>query len=95
MPVDLALPGVIGRAVHTEHAAGLRDRRALRLSKQLQAVAEQHVILGHAAPTPLPLGGEGGSLSRGPDGPRQRRGPSSLTGLSHSQLSGALGVSPA
>ena len=47
MPVDLALPGVIGRAVHTEHPAGRRDRRALRLSKQLQAIAEQHVILDH------------------------------------------------
>jgi hypothetical protein len=43
---DLALPGVLGRSVHTEHAAGSRtDVRPL--SEQLKAVAEQHVILQH------------------------------------------------
>jgi hypothetical protein len=36
MPVDLALPRVVGRAVDPEQPTGLRDRRSLRLGKQLQ-----------------------------------------------------------
>jgi hypothetical protein len=39
----------IGRAVHTEHAAGRSDRCALRLSKQLHAVAEQLRLLFYFA----------------------------------------------
>jgi hypothetical protein len=47
--VDLALPCVIRRAMHPEGPARMRDRRARREIKQLQAIAEQHVILRHAA----------------------------------------------
>jgi hypothetical protein len=46
--LDLRLPAVIGRAMHPEHPARVRDRRARREIKQLQAIAEQHVILRHA-----------------------------------------------
>jgi hypothetical protein len=49
--LDERLPAVVGRAVHTEDPAGVSDRRAARQVKQLQAVAEQHVILGHATPS--------------------------------------------
>jgi len=48
--IDLALPGIEGRAVHPEAPAGLRDAGAGGLGKEGLAVAEQHVILGHAAP---------------------------------------------
>src|SRR5215213_2093582 len=48
-PLDLPLPAVIGRAMHPEDTTRMRDRRTRREIKQLQAIAEQHVILRHAA----------------------------------------------
>jgi hypothetical protein len=47
--VDLLLPGVIGRAVDPKRPAGSRHRGASSQLKKLQAVAEQRVIIGHAA----------------------------------------------
>jgi hypothetical protein len=47
--LDLPLPAVIGRAVHTHRPARLRRPDLLGQPEQLQAVAEQHVILRHAA----------------------------------------------
>ena len=47
--IDLALPRVVGRAVNTEAPARLRNAGAGGLGEQLQAIAEQHVILGHQA----------------------------------------------
>jgi hypothetical protein len=37
--------------VNTEDPAGVSDRRAARQVKELQALAEQHVILRHATPS--------------------------------------------
>jgi hypothetical protein len=48
--VDFALPDVVGRAVHPEAPAGLRDAGTSGLGEERLAVAEQHVILGHATP---------------------------------------------
>jgi hypothetical protein len=45
MTFDLALPGVVGRAMHTERPARCRDARSRRLRKELLAIAEQHVAL--------------------------------------------------
>jgi hypothetical protein len=45
--VDLTLPVVVGRAVHPERATRRGHARATGLGEQLQAIAEQHVILGH------------------------------------------------
>jgi hypothetical protein len=45
--VDLALPRVVGRAMHPEGPARRGHRRARGLGEQLQAIAEQHVILRH------------------------------------------------
>src|SRR5450631_1664757 len=94
MTIDLALPGVVGGAVHTEGSARPRDARPRCLRKQLLAVAEQHVILGHQAQPLSSLAGEGGSLSRGADGFPGRGTRPNLKDLSNSQLSGALGDSP-
>ncbi len=49
MPVDLALPVVVGGTVHTERPARRRDTRPRGLCEKLLAVAEQHVILSHQA----------------------------------------------
>jgi hypothetical protein len=57
--VDLGLPAVIGRAMHPERATRMRDRRARGQIKQLQAIAEQHVILRHAAQCSLRLAVKG------------------------------------
>src|SRR5580700_8559422 len=94
MPVDLALPGVIGGAVHPERSARCRDVRPRCLREKLLAVAEQHVILGHQAQPLSSLGGEGGSLSRGTDGFPDRGTRPNLKDLSSPQLSGAPGDSP-
>jgi hypothetical protein len=48
--VDLALPDVIRRAMDPEAATGLRHACPRRLCEEGLAVAEQHVILGHATP---------------------------------------------
>jgi hypothetical protein len=92
--VDLALPGVIGAAVHPEGPACRRDIRSRSLGKKLLAVAEQHVILGHQAQPLSSLGGEGGSLSRGTDGFPGRGTRPNLRELLSSRLSGALGDRP-
>jgi hypothetical protein len=49
--LDLALPGVVGRAVDPEDPAGGRDVGAGGLGEELLAIAEQDVILGHATPS--------------------------------------------
>ena len=54
--------------MHAEGPAGVRDARAGGEVEQLQAIAEQHVILGHAALL-LSLGGEGATMSRSADDP--------------------------
>src|SRR5437867_4233903 len=66
VPVDLPLPGVIGRAMNAEGTAGLADRGAAGEIEQLQPVAEEHVIMRHATQL-LSLGGEGARLSRKSD----------------------------
>ncbi len=48
--VDLTLPAVVGRAVDAERPAGARNVGARGEIEELQAIAEQHVILSHAAP---------------------------------------------
>jgi hypothetical protein len=55
--LDLCLPAVVGRAVHPEGPARMGNRGAASEIEELQAVAEQHVILGHA--TPSLVGAEG------------------------------------
>src|SRR6185312_17272748 len=78
--VDLALPGVVGGAMHPERPARRRDIGSRSLREQLLAVAEQHVILRHQAQPLSSLGGEGGSLSRGTDGfPSRGTRPTSKT----------------
>ena len=52
-PVDLLLPAVIGRAVHPEHPTRVGHRRPRGEIEQLQAIAEQHVILSHATWAPF------------------------------------------
>jgi hypothetical protein len=66
VPVDLPLPDVGGRALNTKRATGMADRGAAREIEQLQPVAEEHVIIGHATQL-LPLGGEGATPSRKSD----------------------------
>src|SRR5664280_3452404 len=94
VPVDLALPGVVGGAMHPERPARRRDVRPRCLREKLLAVAEQHVILGHQAQPLSSLGGEGGSLSRGTDGFPGRGTRPNLKDLSNPQLSGAPRDSP-
>jgi len=48
LTVDRMLPAVVGGPVHPEGAACVGDRCARCELEQLQAVAEQHVILRHA-----------------------------------------------
>jgi len=48
LTLDLPLPGVVGRTVHTEGAAGGGDPDPPGQVDQLQPVAEEDVILGHA-----------------------------------------------
>jgi hypothetical protein len=48
-PLDLRLPAVIRRAMHAHQPARLTDPTLAREREQLQAKAEQHVILRHAA----------------------------------------------
>jgi hypothetical protein len=71
----------------------VRDRRPRGQIEQLQAIAEQHVILRHAARPPS-LGGEGATMSRTPDGP-DTLGASGLKQdpLRQNDLSGDPGVS--
>lgn len=52
--------------MHTEGTAGVTDRGATGQVKQLQPVAEQHVIMRHATQL-LSLGGEGARLRRKSD----------------------------
>jgi hypothetical protein len=47
--LDLHLPAVIGRAMHTHQPARLTDPALSGEREQLQAITEQHVILRHAA----------------------------------------------
>ena len=47
--LDAPLPDVVGRTVDTEDAARLRDADAAGEVDELQPVAEEDVILGHAA----------------------------------------------
>jgi hypothetical protein len=49
VPVDPSGPPVVGRAVHSEHPARVRDCRTGRQVEQLQPKAVDHVIIGHAA----------------------------------------------
>jgi hypothetical protein len=51
--LDHRLPAVVRRAVHPEGAARVRDRRARGQVEELQAIAEQHVILRHATRAPF------------------------------------------
>jgi len=51
--IDLGLPAVVGRAMHAHQAARLRDPTLGGQREQLQPIAEQHVILGHAACAPF------------------------------------------
>jgi len=48
--LDFALPRVVGRAVNPEAPASFGDAGAGGLGEEGLAVAEQHVILGHATP---------------------------------------------
>jgi hypothetical protein len=48
LPLDLALPGVVGGTVHTEGTAGSRNPDPPGEVNQLQPVAEEDVILRHA-----------------------------------------------
>jgi len=48
LALDPSLPGVVGRTVDTERAAGRGDADPSRQVDQLQPVAEQDIILGHA-----------------------------------------------
>jgi hypothetical protein len=66
--LDLPLPGVVGRAMDPEGPTGLRHRGPAGEVEELQAVAEQPVIIGHAAHFLSPLlGGEGGRVCRAAD----------------------------
>jgi hypothetical protein len=49
LTVDLRLPAVIRRAMHTHQPARLADPTLPGEREQLQAIAEQHVIMRHAA----------------------------------------------
>jgi hypothetical protein len=53
LAIDLRLPAVVGRAMYPERPARMTNRRARREIEQLQAIAEQHVILRHATPAPF------------------------------------------
>jgi hypothetical protein len=66
LPLDLPLPNLIGRTVHTEGTAGGTDSDSSGKVDQLQPVAEEHVIMRHATQL-LSLGGEGARLSRKSD----------------------------
>src|SRR6266571_1654294 len=94
VPVDLPLPGVVGRAMNTESTTRLRDTHPSREIEQLQPVAEEHVILRHATHLLSPLGREEASLSRKADSARPRPGAVTLKLLLRPQLSGELGDSP-
>jgi hypothetical protein len=48
LALNLVLPAVVGRAMHPERPTRVTDRRPVREIEQLQAIAEQHVILRHA-----------------------------------------------
>jgi hypothetical protein len=61
--IDLALPRVIRRPLHPERPARVRHARSGGEREQLQAIAEQHVILRHAALL-RSLGGEGAASPR-------------------------------
>jgi hypothetical protein len=50
LPLNLALPGVVARAMHTKRATRCRNADPAREIKELQPVAEEHVILRHATP---------------------------------------------
>jgi hypothetical protein len=94
VPVDLSLPRIERGAMHAKRSARVRDARPRREREQLQAIAEQHVILRHAARPPS-LGGEGTTMSRSPDGPDTiGASGASDTHLQQSDLSGELGVRP-
>src|SRR5207237_2377212 len=79
--VDLGLPAVVGRAVDAEAAAGGRDPDSPSQVKQLQPVAEEHVIMRHATQL-LSLGGEGARLSRKSDSAWPRPGAVNFKALS-------------
>src|SRR5262249_45337219 len=93
VPIDLALPAVVARAVDPERPAGSRHPDPPGKREQLQPVAEQHVILRHATPPSL-LGGEEASLSRKADGaPKGRRLASTETSATPT-VAGPLGDRP-
>jgi len=48
VPVDLRLPAVVGRPVDAEGPASGRDPDPVGEVEQLQPVAEEDIILGHA-----------------------------------------------
>ena len=104
--MTITLPGTAdapsaGTNDSTESSAPSKVRRFVRgrdtdptgQIKQLQPVAEQHVILRHATRS-SPLGGEETSLSRKADSAQPRLGAVTLTDLSNPRLSGELGDSP-
>src|SRR5262245_51845086 len=96
VPLDPPLPDVIGRAVDPEHAAGLAHARPRGMIEHPQPVAEQCVILRHAAHSfALDLAVEAESEPR--TGRRPTRAPSTLTRSKRrtTRVSGPLGDSPA
>jgi hypothetical protein len=53
LALDLALPAVVGRAVHAHQAGGLGDPKLAGQRDQPHAITKQHVILSHADSYPL------------------------------------------
>ena len=95
VPLDHPLPAVVGRAVDAERAAGGADADPPGQVDQLQPVAEEHVILGHAAhsfPPNVVVEGERRAEKRTAPGYKERcrplepvEGPSVGTTLGDSQ----------
>src|SRR4029079_6483072 len=95
VPLDTPLPDVVGRTMDPEHPTRLTHRSANGVVEQLQPIAEQHVILRHAAhPFPSDLAVEGESEQRTRPGPTRRRPPLSSS-KRRTRVSGPLGDSPA
>src|ERR671925_2387651 len=75
--LDLRLPAVIRRAVDPHQTAGLRHPDLPGKPEQLQAVAEQHVILTNNGSSRLVCAAENEPPS-GPPRPGSRAGPSHI-----------------
>src|SRR3954454_25027966 len=93
--VDRCTPAVVGRAVHAEHPAGLAHARLRGVREELQAEAEQHVIIRHVRSLAISVLEDAESVRRTPDGAApKRRHPATSHETSHRHLSGDLRESP-